>query len=565
MFNEKKGSLKLKRARFILSTLAASPGILFVYSPLLVVLTLVGVAVPFATGHLIDGLVMDAQNGASPGTCAQRHFAPLLVLFALLLAKALLTPILQRIVCTRARTVEADLQFRILDATMNLPPSLLDPSASGETIAKLTRDAFAVGGFVRGLYPRLLQTTVMMFATGFALHSRSAILGTAFMVVFPLVLALFAPFARRFTVNSHRVRQRSDTAFSALFDFLQTLPLLRTLDAERRFADAPHVALKELKDGNDATDALSIRFGFLLDLLLVGGEIAILFVASGLAAKGAIPVGDVVLYQMLFITAIQSIQGVISLLPDFAALREGIDSLNEALERAYPKPGHERIDALESLTFNHVTFAYPDAPNSPVVKDFSATFRAGSVVGLVGANGAGKSTLLKLAIGALEPQEGEILLNGRPLAEMDPTIFRRRIGIVFQDNLIVTGTIRDNITLRDPAFTRQDVERALALSGLDTVVARFPNGLDTLVGNRCRNLSGGERQRLAIARAVIRDPMILVLDEATNHLDAASRKSFADLVARLRPGRLTLLASHDAAQDNLCDVKISCQISEDGS
>ena len=558
-------SKNFKRGRFVLSMLASSPSILFAYSPLLIALALLGVAAPFATGRLIDALAY------------HRSFhEPFAVLSLLLLGKALLTPLLQRFICTRARKVETDLQFQVLDATMALSPGQLAFASDGEIVAKMTRDTYAVGGFIRGLYPRILQAAVMMFATGFALYSRSSALCIAFMVFFPLAILLFLPFSRQFSANSHRVRKQGDTSFNSLFDFLLTLPLLRTLNAERRFADTPQTALRELKNGNDATDALSVRFGFLLGLLLVGGEIAVLGVAGSLAAKGAIPVGDVVLYQMLFISAIQSVQGVIALLPELSALREGVDSLEEMLatlavsihprlnsasDNQTAQSTNRSIDESKNplLSFDHVTFAYPHASDKPVVRDFSATLHTGSVVGLFGENGAGKSTLLKLAVGALEPQKGEILFNGRPLGEIDTPRFRDRIGIVFQDNLLVTGTIRDNITLRDSRFSSADIDRALVLSGFDHVVKRLPDGLDTIVGNRMRTLSGGERQRLAIARAIIRDPLILILDEATNHLDAESRKNLANLITRLRPGRLTLLAGHDTELDKLCDVKISCQ------
>ena len=537
------------RIRFLFRTLTSSSGVMTLYSPLLVALTVANVAVPFATGRLIDALA----DHRSP-------FEPFAALTALLLLRTILTPLLQRFICSRSRNLEADLQFRVLDAAMDLAPSRLAGLQNGELVSKLTRDTYAVGGFVRGLYPRTLQAVVMMFAAGCALFARSPALAVAFMAFFPLAILLFAPFARRFDENSHRVRRQGEISFNALFDFLQTLPFLRTLDAERRFADAPRSALQELKAGNNATDALSVRFGFLLGLLLVLGEIAVLGFASVLAAKGLIPIGDVVLYQMLFVSAIHAVQGVISLLPDLAAVREGADSLGEMLGARPPTCGHEPFDVLRRLSFRHVTFAYPHTPERPVIKDFSATFHVDTAVGLLGANGAGKSTLLKLAVGALEPQSGEILVNGKPLAAFDPAAFRRRIGIVFQDNLIVTGTIRDNITLRHPNFSPDDVNRALALSGFDAVVKRLPDGLDTQIGNLCRSLSGGERQRLAIARAIIRNPFILVLDEATNHLDVASRKTFADLVARLRPGRLILIAGHDAETDRLCDLRISCQI-----
>jgi len=540
--------MNFKRTRFLSTVLLASPSVLFVYSPILVGLTLVGVATPFATGRLIDEL---AYHRAPYGSFA--------VLTLLLLLRGILTPVLQRFISSRSRNIEADLQSRVLSATMKLSPSQLAEMQNGELVAKLSRDTFAIGGFVRGLYPRLLQAVTMMFAAGFALFARSSVLALSFMAFFPLAVLMFAPFARRFAANSHRVRQQGDVSFTSLLEFLATLPLLRILDAELRFADAPRDALRALKEGNDETDAISVWFGFLLGILLILGEIAVLGFAGALAAKGTIPIGDVVLYQMLFITAIQSVQGVISLLPDLAAIREGADSLGEALNRIPSGYGQVRIDKLTTLEFRNVTFAYPHAPKHPIVRNFTAVFSSGTIVGLSGANGAGKTTLLKLAVNALEPQTGEVLVNGRRFNEIDLPAFRRRIGVVFQDDILVTGTVRDNITLRDPAYTQKDIDRALALSGFDTVVKRLPEGLDTHVGNTLRNLSGGERQRLAIARAVIRDPLILILDEATNHLDAESRKILTDLVSRLRPGRAILIAGHDPELNKLCAMKIFCQ------
>lgn len=242
-----------KRIRFLLHVLTSSAGVMSLYSPLLIILTLAGVAAPFAMGRLIDALAN-----------RQSFVRPFVLLAGLLLFKTLLSPILQRFILKRARAIETDLQFRVLESLMNLSPGQLDSAGNGERIAKLTRDAYAVGSFVRGLYPQLLQAMVMMLATGFALCSRSTTLCISFLIFFPLVLALFAPFARQFADNTHCVRKQSDGSFNALFNFLLALPFLRTLDAEHRFADTPRTALHALKGGNDTTDALCVRFGFLL-------------------------------------------------------------------------------------------------------------------------------------------------------------------------------------------------------------------------------------------------------------------------------------------------------------
>ena len=587
---------RFRRTWFLANTILSAPMVVFAYSPLLVAQTVAGIAVPFATGRFIDALV---------GRVAP--IGPFAVLAALLLVRAILTPCLQRFVLSRARAIELKLQERVLDAVMGFSPSDLSPLANGELVAKLTRDAYAVGGFVSGLYPRLLVAVVTMFASGTALYSRSAALGISFMAFIPLAIAIFLPFARQFSVNSHSVRKRSDFAFSTLFDFFRSLPFLRTLNAERRFKDAPCDALTDLKNGNCTLDRLTIVFGALLGAILVVGEITVLGIAGAFAAKGVIPVGDVVVYQLLFLAAMQSVQGIVSLLPETASLREGIDSLDEILShpcecgRAGRSPLPDLHDTVErrqcgragrsplpdlhgtvgsrvprdrpfqntgtvtSIEFRNVTFSYPGAGSRTVVKDFSATFRTGRIYALVGANGTGKTTLLKLATAALEPKEGEIRVNGMPMKMLDEGAFRREIGIVFQDSLLVTGTLRDNITLRDPKFTNEDIEAAIRLSGLGDIIERLPDGLNTRIGLRGQALSGGEMQRLAIARAIAREPSVLVLDEVTNHLDAEARESFKKLLRELAAGRIVILVSHDDTIIDLCDEKIFCQIPEKAS
>ena len=531
--------------RFLASVVLSSPAVVFVYSPLLIALTVAGIAVPFTTGRFIDSLV----GGISP-------VAPFVLLAALLVVRAVMTPVLQRLVLSCARKAELKLQWRVLAAVMDFPPSELYSLADGALVAKMTRDAYAVGGFVSGLYPRLLVAIVTMFASGFALHSRAPSLGFSFMAFIPLSIVLFLPFARHFAASSHAVRTRSDGAFATLFDFFHALPFLQTLAAGHRFADTPRDPLASLNDGNCAMDRLTVAFGALLGAILVVGEVTVLGIAGMLAAKGSIPVGDVVVYQMLFLAAMQSVQGIVSLLPETATLREGIDSLGEILNREPPRWWGDRLDSIESIEFRNVTFAYPGSDARPVIKDFSDTFSAGKVVALVGANGTGKTTILKLATAALEPQSGEILVNGQRMKTLDAYSFRKSIGIVFQDSLLISGTIRDNITLRDSAFTDEDIAEATAQSGFDEVVKRLPDGLDTRVGLRGQSLSGGEMQRLAIARALIRKPSILVLDEVTNHLDVATCSSFGKLLRQLAPGRIVIIVSHDPALTELCDEKI---------
>ena len=412
----------IAKLRFLLAVLVSSPAIIYIYTPFTIILTVLGIAAPFATGRFIDTLI----KGDAP-------WVSFTILSGILLAKAAMTPLLQQFILSRSRRIELELQQRTLLSIINRSPSELSLLPNGELVAKLTRDTFAIGSFINCLYPRILIAIVTMISAGIALYSRSPILALSFVIFIPFSIFLFIPFARRFSTNSHSVRQKSDKSFTILFDFLNSILFLRTLNAVKRFTDQPNDAMRTLKESNCKTDRLSIIFGSLLAAVLVIGEISVLAIAGAFASRGEIPVGDVVAYQMLFLVAIQSIQGIVSLLPEASTLIEAINSLNEILAYSPRNNGSETIKSIKSIEFRNTTFAYPNG--NSVINNFSTTLRTGTSTAIIGANGSGKTTLLKLAIGAIEPQQGEILINNVPIPLLDKDTFRNSIGIVFQETL----------------------------------------------------------------------------------------------------------------------------------
>ena len=538
-------SMKFKHIKYLFSITKTHPSVWMCYTPCLILLSIVGVAIPFLSGRFINAL---AYNKAP--------YVALITLMLLMILRALASPMLQRYIFAQSRRMEIDLQCQVLHALMRLHPSELQKNANGELIAKLSRDVYAVGGFIRGAYSRILQSCVMTLVAGGVLFLHSTILATLFLIVLPLVLLAFKPMACRFSERMHSVRIQGDVSFNSLFEYLFALPLMRVLNAEQRFADKPLNALASLKASNDVNDKLGIDLGFLLSLPLVFGEILVLFVAGVLAAKAVIPVGDVVLYQMLFISVVQSVNGVVGLVPEISSVVEGIDSLNEILTSAESDAGSKIVKQVDKIEFNDVSFSYSASAVGDVIKNFNGEFHVGSIVGLLGANGSGKTTLLKLAVNAIKPSSGRVLVNGHDFSEISMPDFRDRIGVVLQESLILPGTIRDNITLRKSRISEDDINKAMRLTGFDAVVRRLPNGLDTIIGFNSRNLSGGESQRLAITRAIVRDPTILILDEATNHLDKDSRQLLLELVRSLKHNRITFIVGHSKDVEEICDEKI---------
>src|SRR5437016_5527017 len=192
--------------------------------------------------------------------------------------------------------------------------------------------------------------------------------------------------------------------------------------------------------------------------------------------------------------------------------------------------------------FANVSFAY--VPGAEVLKRISFRAAAGSTTALVGSSGAGKSTLINLVLTFSRPKAGRILVDGRDLATLRLADYRRQLGVVLQDNFLFDGTIAENIAFARPHATREDVEEAARIAHCDEFVRRFEKGYDTVVGERGVKLSGGERQRVSIARAILADPRILILDEATSSLDSESEAAIQDGLRTLRRGRTTFVIAH---------------------
>ena len=512
-------------------------------------------AMPFVLGTFLDALF------------ARRPFGGNLALFvALCMSRLVLEPLSDHILSRASRRAELSLQRHVLSHVLLLPPAVTERIGNGELVAKFLRDAGAIGMLLRSFFPRSLAAILLLAGACVSAFVRSWILGVVFLLLLPLSALVFRPYAKKFRKSAHVLRTCSDTSIGRLFEFFHTLPFLQALGAAERFANGPGESLARYRRCNLAGDALAIGFSLAGTAISVCGECTVLGVAGVLAAAGRIPVGDVVAFQMLFLTAAGALQGVVVLLPEATAIREGISSLEELLakpEEITPPPAGtpagtgdtDRRDEPPSLECRNVSFGYPGS-GGYAVRGLSLAIPGGAVAAITGANGAGKTTLLKLLCGAIRPDSGDIVIGGKPLSPRDLPAFRRRLGAIFQDNLLLSHSFRDNVSLRDPSIGGADIDASLAASGADILASRLPAGLATPLGNGGQSLSGGEIQKVAIARALARKPSLLVLDEVTNHLDAASRAAFCELLETLRGRCTVLLVTHDPAVLRRCDLEI---------
>jgi len=256
--------------------------------------------------------------------------------------------------------------------------------------------------------------------------------------------------------------------------------------------------------------------------------------------------GDVTMLSSYFVALTGSVTALMSLAPIITKGLESVRSMAEVLSEPdlERNAGKAPVASVQGeVAFEAVRYAYADAPDEIAIEGLDLHVRAGETIALVGPSGSGKSTVLNMVIGFLTPSDGRILLDGSDMSTLDLRSYRRFLAVVPQESLLFEGTVRDNVTYGSPELTDSAVRDALRDANAWEFVEHM-GGLDAVIGERGARLSGGQRQRLAIARALVRDPRILVLDEATSALDTASERLVQEALGRLMTGRTTFVVAH---------------------
>ncbi len=274
---------------------------------------------------------------------------------------------------------------------------------------------------------------------------------------------------------------------------------------------------------------------------------AVLWVGAGLVIEGKLTVGELVAVNMLLGRVTGPILRLAQIWQEFQQIRVSVarlgDILNAPAEPSY-NPNRATPPRIEGkVSFDHVSFRYQ--PNGrDVLQDIQLEVPAGQVLGIVGRSGSGKSTLTRLVQRLFVPTQGRVMIDGVDLALVETSWLRRQIGVVLQENLLFNRSVRENIALVDPAAPMEAVIRAAQMAGAHEFILELPEGYDTLIDERGANLSGGQRQRLAIARALISDPRILIFDEATSALDAESEEIIQRNMQSIVRGRTVIIIAH---------------------
>jgi ATP-binding cassette subfamily B protein len=446
-----------------------------------------------------------------------------------------------------SRGIGRDLRISICRQLQRLSLIYHDNTNVGRLQAKALRDVEQIENA-----PQTIALNVFMFVMQ-ALVAIIAILWRApmalifFISLVPVSVWLQRYFSTKLGDMARNFRQSVEGMTSRLSDMLTMIPVARAHGAEEVEISMVSEKIDKVFQEGFRFDRLMATFGSTSWVLMQSIQTLFLTGAIYAAFQGHLSVGDVLMFNAFFIGLSGSLMVLLGTIPQLASARESVLSVLEVLNApdVEENAGKPRLESVRGhFRFEDVVFRYPRAEDD-AIRGLSLDVPAGTSVALIGGSGSGKSTILSLVLGFTRPTAGRILLDGRDLREVDMRSLRHWVGVVTQDTVFFSGSIYENINFgRSREADRGEAEEALRLANAWEFVAELPMGMDTRIGEGGVKLSGGQRQRIAIARALIRNPRILILDEATSALDLESELLVQQALERVMKGRTTFIVSH---------------------
>jgi ATP-binding cassette subfamily B protein len=420
--------------------------------------------------------------------------------------------------------------------------------SAGVLQAKVVRDVETVEQMVQQTAETGLGATTVLIGGLVIIAVRTPEFVPVFLVIVPAAALVVARLRARLRTHNEHFRHEVETLSSRVTEMTRLIPVTRAHGLEGKALRRMDGTLRRLLTSGMRLDLVNGRFGSLAWVVL---NVVGVLVLTGAALVSyydvwGVTAGDVVMLSAFLTTLTNSTTTLAGLAPVITKGLESVRSVGEVLQapEVEDNAGRTELTSLRgAVTFDKVGYTYEDSAR-PAVRDFSLRVAPGETIALVGASGAGKSTVLNLVIGFIRPTRGHLLLDGTDMNTLDLRTYRRFVSVVPQESILFDGTVRENVAYGMDDAEEETVRAALRDANALEFVDRLPQGLDTLVGERGARLSGGQRQRLAIARALIRDPRVLILDEATSALDTRSEALVQQALARLLHGRTTFVVAH---------------------
>lgn len=439
-----------------------------------------------------------------------------------------------------------DIRIALYSQLVQLPMTFFDKRRTGELISRITSDVSMLQDTFSVTLAELFRQIITLIAGVVFLMVTTPKLTLFMLATFPILIIIAMIFGKFIRKLSKQTQDELAAANVIVEETLHSIITVKSFVGEEYESNRYRKGLNKVVEV--ALKAAGFRGAFISFIIfaLFGGIVAVMWYGATLVASGDMSIGDLVSF-VLYTTFIG---GSIAGLGDiYGQIQKAIGSSERVLEILLEAPEISTTDfqlvrIKGNIKFKKVRFTYPTRPEVEVLKNINLTIPAGEKVALVGHSGAGKSTIIQLLLKFYPVQDGEVEIDGKAIQDWNLKQLRSNIGIVPQEVLLFGGSIRENIAYAKPDATEEEIIDAAKKANAWQFIRKFPEGMDTKVGERGVKLSGGQRQRVAIARAILKDPAILILDEATSSLDAESEALVQEALDKLMKNRTTIIIAH---------------------
>jgi ATP-binding cassette, subfamily B, bacterial len=495
---------------------------------------------PIAIANVINAATIQADGGI------RTIYLNAIIMFILVLQNIVTNYYHTKLHSYAIRSVESGLRASLIKKLQELSIPYQKEMQSGRLQSKIMRDVEAVQTLSSQVFVSSLNIFVnLIVALAITLYNSPTVF-LFFILTVPISALIIVVFRKKIKTSNSEFRQEMEETSARVIEMIELVPIARAHALENQEVRRLNHRFQQILTKGFHLDIIQSLFGSVSWASFQVFQIICLVFTGILALRGSITPGEVVMYQTYFTTVVNSVSSMITLIPTIAKGLESVNSIGEILtagevENHENKPKIKHVDGNFSL--QKVSYRYPHSDQT-ILHDINIEVKQGETVAFVGESGSGKSTILNLLIGFIQPTDGRILLDGHDMSSIDLRSFRHHLAVVPQSTILFSGTILQNITYGMPSVTEEELKRVLVAANLWDVIEKLPDGLNTRIGEHGDKLSGGQRQRVSIARALIRNPKVIILDEATSALDSHSEKKIQEALNTLCHGRTTFIVAH---------------------
>ncbi|MFB6804528.1 ABC transporter ATP-binding protein [Peribacillus butanolivorans] len=493
----------------------------------------VGLLVPLFTKNLINDFSISSLS-------TERITLLVLAIIVQALASGFSIYLLNRI----GQSVVAGIRDQLWRKLLVLPVNYFDEHQSGETVSRMTNDTTVVKGLISEHLSNFVTGIISIVGSMIVLFVLDWKMTLLMLIAIPLSVLILMPLGKKMHQISKGMQDETASFTSILQQVLTEIRLVKASNAETFEYQNGKKGITKLFQFGLKEAKIQALIGPLMSLVMMALLVLILGYGGMRVSSGALTAGALVAFIMYLFQIIMPMAQLAGFFTQFQKATGATERIISILDSEEEEDAKQQVQNInQSITLDHLNYSYNNGEQ--VLKDITFTVEAGKVTAIVGPSGSGKTTLFSLFERFYKPQQGSISIGGKSINDFTLLSWRSQIGYVSQESPIVSGTIRDNICYGiDRDITVEELNQVAKMAYADQFISELPNGYDTEVGERGMKLSGGQRQRIAIARAFLRNPKILMLDEATSSLDSKSENVVQQALNDLMKGRTTIVIAH---------------------